>query len=318
MNQGTIKKIISDARTVVFRHGHGVGPAPIGYRRIYEDPRLRIAICDQAGVDDCFISIPAFDETRWQSVLVWSTYGAQLQSPMLFQPGVWTHYLKYIAFCHSRALLDWRVAHWRDSNAALWSYPQEIRCRHIEKVRSVAEQELYVATDGCWLPDARRGGWAFLLRYGSVERIGFGCAEHTNNEQMELLGILEGLRCLERLGLLAERRRITVVTDDEMVARLFTGFSHSRPRQGWAQARKPVRNAAVLDEIYELVKEHTACWLWVGGQHVADNSRVHELCRLAAGLCTPEAREAAGLTMEEWNEYWGDISIPSHSPTSKT
>jgi ribonuclease HI len=312
MDRGTIQQIISDARTLVCRHGHRVGPAPIGCRRFYEDPRLRIAICDQDGVDDCFISTPAGGGSGWDSVLLWAAFDATPpQSPILFRPGIWTPYLKYLTYCHSRELLLWRITHWSDTKAAGYAEQQEVCYQHVEKVRTVPPGEIYLATDGCWRPDAGRGGWAFFLRYGTWERIGFGWADNSDAGRMELTAILEGLRCAERLGLLTQSRRITVVTDYQKACQRFSGVGGKRrPKEGWAQASQPVPYAVMLDEIYALLKAATACRVSLPGRFTTpDINRAHHLCRMAAGIMTPEALTAAGMTTAEWNEYWDGTSL---------
>jgi len=92
--------------------------------------------------------------------------------------------------------------------------------------------------------------------------------------------------------------------------------------RGSAPKRRTVLTVPEMDWIVEVLGwylaevrpllaagEHPAVWVTERSGRVS----VRGLDRAFA-----EAREAAGLTMEEWNEYWGDISIPSHSPTSKT
>jgi ribonuclease HI len=68
----------------------------------------------------------------------------------------------------------------------------------MSKMRLVPADEIHLSADGCWRAKAGQGGWAFLVRYGREERIGFGGVANTNSGAMESTAILEGLRCLDR------------------------------------------------------------------------------------------------------------------------
>ena len=52
-------------------------------------------------------------------------------------------------------------------------------------------------TDGSCLGNPGPGGWAYLLRYGSVQVELSGTASHTTNNRMELQAVIAGLSALK-------------------------------------------------------------------------------------------------------------------------
>jgi len=97
--------------TVALRHPSIIRRAPIGCYFHYEDPRVRLRVSDQAGIDDFGVWVPARVDD-WITVLLWSPYVAESERPQIFLPGDWIPYLRALAMCRSRELLDWRAAHW--------------------------------------------------------------------------------------------------------------------------------------------------------------------------------------------------------------
>ena len=98
-------------RTVALLHPTLIRKAPIGRYYIYEDRRIRLRVSDQVGLDDFGVWAPAPGDD-WTTVLLWSPYVAAPGQPQVFVPGDWIPYLRALAACRSRELLDWRAAHW--------------------------------------------------------------------------------------------------------------------------------------------------------------------------------------------------------------
>jgi ribonuclease HI len=71
-------------------------------------------------------------------------------------------------------------------------------------------------TDGSCLGNPGPGGWAYLLRCGSVEEELSGTASHTTNNRMELQAVIAGLSALR------EPCAVRVVTDSQYVQRAMT------------------------------------------------------------------------------------------------
>ena len=99
------------ARTVALLHPTVIRRAPIGRYFHYEDSHIRLRVSDQVGLDDFAVWVPARGDD-WATVLLWSPYVAESGQPQVFVPGDWIPYLRTLAVCRSRELLDWRAAHW--------------------------------------------------------------------------------------------------------------------------------------------------------------------------------------------------------------
>jgi|ERR1035437_2813815 hypothetical protein len=99
------------ARTVALLHPTSIHRAPIGMYYLYEDRHIRLQVSDQAGLDDFGVWASARGGD-WTTMLLWSPYVAESERPQVFLPGDWIPYLRALAVCRSRELLDWRAAHW--------------------------------------------------------------------------------------------------------------------------------------------------------------------------------------------------------------
>src|ERR1019366_5655546 len=107
---------IRHVRTVALWHPTLIRRAPIGMYYLYEDRRIRLRVSDQVGLDDYGVWVPARGDD-WATVLLWSPYMAAPGQPQVVIPGDWIAYLRALATCRSRQLLDWRSAHWIPSRS---------------------------------------------------------------------------------------------------------------------------------------------------------------------------------------------------------
>jgi hypothetical protein len=78
---------------------------------LYEDRHIRLRVSDQIDLDDFGVWASACGGD-WTTMLLWSPYMAESGRPQVFVPGDWIAYLRALAACRSRELLDWRAAHW--------------------------------------------------------------------------------------------------------------------------------------------------------------------------------------------------------------
>src|SRR5438093_5823112 len=84
-------------------------------------------------------------------------------------------------------------------------YPAEVICETSDSF-----------TDGSCLGNPGPGGWACLLRCGSVETELVGTEAYTTNNRMELQAVIAGLSALK------EHCVVRVVTDSQYVQRAMT------------------------------------------------------------------------------------------------
>lgn len=126
---------------------------------------------------------------------------------------------------------------------------------HMEK------QRVKIYTDGSCLSNPGPGGWAAILTYGDVEKVISGGEEHTTNNRMELLAVINALEALKRSCI------VTVISDSQYV---MNGMS-----KGWAKgwlARggkksdgKPALNMELWERLIEAAECHEITYEWIRG-----------------------------------------------------
>ena len=110
-----------------------------------------------------------------------------------------------------------------------------------------------LVTDGSCLGNPGRGGWACVLRFGSVHRELFGFDPMTTNNRMELMAPIQGLLALK------EPCEVEITTDSEYVRQGITIWVKSWRRRHWWKKNRPVCNADLWIELDELVVDEGPC-----------------------------------------------------------
>ncbi len=134
---------------------------------------------------------------------------------------------------------------------------------------------LIVFTDGGCLGNPGPGGWAFVIRLNGAVVEGSGFDARTTNNRMELTAVREALKEIESRpqwkGFPA-----SVTTDSQYVQKGISEWIHSWIRNGWRTSdKKPVKNADLWLEIWELSRRRAISWNWVMG-HSGDQG--NEAC----------------------------------------
>jgi ribonuclease HI len=138
-------------------------------------------------------------------------------------------------------------------------------------------KKVSLITDGSCLGNPGPGGWACILRFGSVSKELFGFDPHTTNNRMELMAAIQGLLALK------EPCEVEVTTDSEYVLQGITKWVINWKRRHWWRKHNPVRNADLWIELDELVSLHKTSWVWTRGHaDHADNNRCDRLAQNAA------------------------------------
>jgi ribonuclease HI len=133
-------------------------------------------------------------------------------------------------------------------------------------------------TDGACLGNPGPGGWAALLRAGSVERELSGGEPATTNNRMELMAAIAALEALTRPC------KVVLHTDSQYVQKGISEWLPSWVRRGWRTAAgAAVKNQDLWQRLQAAQAMHEVEWRWVRGHagHV-DNERVDLLARAAA------------------------------------
>lgn len=119
-------------------------------------------------------------------------------------------------------------------------------------------KKIRIFTDGACKGNPGKGGWGAVLRYeGHVKEI-FGGEDATTNNRMEILGAIKAL------GSLNEPCEVDLFTDSQYLRKGITEWIFAWQKNGWkTSARKPVKNADLWQQVWDLDKFHNVKWHWV-------------------------------------------------------
>jgi ribonuclease HI len=147
-------------------------------------------------------------------------------------------------------------------------------------------QPIRVWTDGSALGNPGPGGWGCIIRQGDLVQEHSGNAEHTTNNQMELMAAIHALMVLP------EDSTVELHTDAEYLVKGMSEWLGNWKRNGWrTSSGKPVMNKDLWAELERASKRHRhAKWIWVKG-HAGDgdNTRADQLAVAAAKAVAPHA-----------------------------
>ena len=139
-------------------------------------------------------------------------------------------------------------------------------------------KSIEIHTDGACLGNPGPGGWAALLRHGTVERELAGGESPTTNNRMELLAAIMALEALK------QPCRVVLSTDSQYVQKGIAEWLPNWVRRGWKTAGgTPVKNQDLWQRLHAAAAPHRIEWKWVKGHagHV-ENERVDRLARAEA------------------------------------
>lgn len=133
-------------------------------------------------------------------------------------------------------------------------------------------------TDGSCLGNPGPGGWACLLRCGSVEKELSGAASNTTNNRMELEAVIAGLAALK------ESCAVNVITDSQYVQGAMTHYLARWTAAGWCTSRGvPVANRDLWERLLRESSRHQVTWTWVRGHAAsAEQNRCDQVAQSAA------------------------------------
>ncbi len=136
-------------------------------------------------------------------------------------------------------------------------------------------KQITINADGSCLGNPGPGGWAALLRFGSIERELAGGEAHTTNNRMELTAAIMALEAL------TEPCQVTLVTDSQYVRQGITEWMPGWIRKQWKTAGGgSVKNRELWERLQAATLRHKIDWRWVKGHSGdPDNERVDVLAR---------------------------------------
>ena len=128
-------------------------------------------------------------------------------------------------------------------------------------------------SDGSALGNPGPGGYGTILRFGDKEKEISGSEEHTTNNRMELLAVIEGLRALK------EACDVEVISDSSYVVKGINEWL-----VGWVKKDfKKVKNPDLWRDYLEVASGHKIKGTWVRGHNGhEENERCDILARTEA------------------------------------
>ncbi|MBE8182172.1 MAG: ribonuclease HI [Candidatus Portiera sp.] len=134
-----------------------------------------------------------------------------------------------------------------------------------------------IYTDGACSGNPGPGGWAAIINFGDRESVLDGGAEHTTNNQMELLAVIHALQAVP------SDKNISIFTDSKYVQLGITEWITNWKRNGWRTAtKKPIKNSDLWVRLDNLSAGLKVSWQWVKGHSDNEiNQRVDLLARTA-------------------------------------
>ena len=144
-------------------------------------------------------------------------------------------------------------------------------------------KQVMLFTDGSCLGNPGPGGWACLLRCGSMEKELSGTEAGTTNNRMELRAVIAGLAALR------EPCVVRVITDSQYVQRGMTTHLDRWRACGWRNSRgTSVANRDLWEALVRESSRHQVTWTWIRGHGAsAEQNRCDQLAQAAArGLVT--------------------------------
>ena len=157
-----------------------------------------------------------------------------------------------------------------------------------------------VYTDGACSGNPGPGGWAWVVPHGPY---GSGGEDHSTNQRMELMAVLDAIRTLEG--------PLEIVSDSTYVVNCFRDrWWEGWLRRGWVNSqKKPVANRDLWEPLIELYQERDVSFRWVKG-HSGDrwNEEADRLAVEAGGRQTAVRGETAESAPGE--------GVATHSPAA--
>lgn len=138
-------------------------------------------------------------------------------------------------------------------------------------------KKVVLYTDGACSGNPGPGGWGAILVYKGKEKVMSGGMKETTNNRMEILAVIEGLKCLK------EPCKVEIYSDSAYVINTFLqGWLENWIKNDWkTSSNKQVQNVDLWKELIALLEKHEVHWNKVKGH--ADNELNNRCDALARG-----------------------------------
>jgi len=128
-------------------------------------------------------------------------------------------------------------------------------------------KKIYLYSDGSSLGNPGPGGYGTILKYKDKCKILSGGAKNTTNNQMELLGVIEGLKALK------EPCDVEIISDSKYVVQAINEWLKNWQKNGFKTAdKKPIKNIELWQEYIKASQNHKINATWVKGHNGHDEN----------------------------------------------
>lgn len=133
-----------------------------------------------------------------------------------------------------------------------------------------------IYSDGACEPNPGPGGWAALLRFGSIEKEISGGETQTTNNRMELTAAIKALQTLQKPC------KVVFYTDSQYLRKGVTEWMAGWRQRGWKRKEGELANVDLWKALDQEIGRHQITWNWVRG-HTGhpENERVDQLASRA-------------------------------------
>jgi len=136
-----------------------------------------------------------------------------------------------------------------------------------------------IYTDGACSGNPGPGGWAAILKFGTVEKEISGGLNNTTNNRMELLAVIKALSALK------EKCNVSFYSDSKyIVDAVNKGWLKKWKTNNWKRSNKEkALNVDLWEKLLPLLEKHKIQFLWTQG-HANDefNNRCDKLAVAAS------------------------------------
>ena len=134
-------------------------------------------------------------------------------------------------------------------------------------------KQITLFSDGSALGNPGPGGYGTILLYNAKERIICGGEAHTTNNQMELLGVIEGFRALK------EPCQVEVISDSSYVVKGINEWLKKWIKRDF----KKVKNLDLWQEYLKVSEQHSVVATLIKGHSGhKENERCDDIARTEA------------------------------------
>jgi len=136
-------------------------------------------------------------------------------------------------------------------------------------------KSIKIYSDGSSLGNPGPGGWGTVLEFNGYVKELSGGDPNTTNNQMELQGVIEGLKALK------EPCEVELISDSKYVVQAINEWLEGWIRNNWKTAgKKPVKNLEMWQEYVTISQPHKITATWVKGHNGhPQNERCDQLAR---------------------------------------